>query len=203
MHYLTERQREVLQFIEATVSDRGVAPTLREIALHFEFSSTASAQKHIALLEKKGYLRRDKHQKRGLSILMPTEIEDQPGIEIPLLGTVAAGYPIESIPDPEAVAVPSSMLGSGEHFALRVTGDSMIDEGILDGDLVVVQRRAQAMNGETVVALVSGEATLKRFFRHDKERVRLQPANPAMPPLIVSAADVRLQGVLVGLLRLY
>jgi len=203
MRYLTERQRDVLQFIESTVDTEGVAPTLREIAERFGFASTASAQKHVAQLERKGYLLRAKHQKRGLAVLAPTEVDDQAGIEIPLLGSVAAGYPIESVAADETVAVPTAMLGSGEHYALRVRGESMIDEGILDGDMVIVQRRIQAMNGETVVALIGDEATLKRLYRHDADRIRLQPANPTMPPLIVPAADVRVQGIVVGLLRSY
>lgn len=203
MRYLTERQRDVLRFIERTVDTRGVAPTLREISERFGFASTASAQKHVAQLERKGYLRRAKHQKRGLAVLAPTELEDQPGVEIPLLGSVAAGYPIESSAGDESVAVPTPMLGRGEHYALRVRGESMIEEGILDGDIVIVQQRIEAMNGETVVALVGSEATLKRLYRHDAERIRLQPANPQMPPLIVPAAEVRIQGIVVGLLRSY
>ncbi len=204
MSYLTERQREVLAFIERCQTERGVAPTLREIAEEFGFSSTASSQKHIALLQKKGYLRREKHQKRGL-VLQHDEMSSEAGVGLPLLGTVAAGYPIESIPEAEQerVSVPAAMLRTGDHYVLRVAGDSMIDEGILDGDWVVVQQRTQADTGEAVIALVSGEATLKRFHRHDKKRIRLQPANPAMPPLIVPAADVLIQGVVVGLLRRY
>jgi repressor LexA len=208
MKYLTERQRDVLAYIEQCCRERGVAPTLKEIAEEFSFSSTASAQKHIALMVKKGFLRREKHQKRGL-VVVRREPTRQPGpaaiatTSVPMLGTIAAGYPIESIPDEEPVAVPPDLLRSGDHYVLKVTGDSMIDDGILDGDWVVVQRRSEAASGETVVALVAGEATLKRLYRHDEQRIRLQPANPTMPPLIVPAADVTIQGVVVGLLRRY
>jgi repressor LexA len=208
MKYLTERQRDVLGYIEQCYRERGVAPTLKEIAEEFSFSSTASAQKHIALLVKKGYLRREKHQKRGLVVVKrDNQVRDRgpaPAIaEVPMLGTIAAGYPIESIADEEPVAVPPDLLRSGDHYVLKVTGDSMIDDGILDGDWVVVQRKVEAASGETVVALVAGEATLKRLYRHDEQRIRLQPANPTMPPLIVPAADVTIQGVVVGLLRRY
>jgi repressor LexA len=205
MKYLTERQRDVLAYIEQCYRDRGVAPTLKEIAEKFSFSSTASAQKHIALMVKKGYLRREKHQKRGLVVVKRDDQRPAPAAtaEVPMLGTIAAGYPIESIADEEPVAVPPDLLRSGDHYVLKVTGDSMIDDGILDGDWVVVQRKAEATSGETVVALVAGEATLKRLYRHDEQRIRLQPANPTMPPLIVPAADVTIQGIVVGLLRRY
>jgi repressor LexA len=200
MPYLTQRQRDVLGYIRQTVSQRGVAPTLREISETFGFSSTASAQKHVALLEKKGYLRREKHQKRGLVLAAE---DDQAGSVLPLLGVVAAGSPIESIADPESIHVPPDMVGSGDHFVLKVRGDSMIEDGIHDGDMVVVDRRHQAAEGAMVVALVAGEVTLKRLFRHGADRLRLQPANAALKPILVAADEVQVQGVVVGLLRRY
>ncbi len=203
MPYLTVRQREVLEFIQETIRTRGVAPTLREIAEHFGFASIASAQKHVRLLVEKGFLQRVRHQKRGL---LPSPPEpDGDATELPVLGTVAAGSPVESFAADESVSVkvPSYLLGAGEHYALRVRGDSMVDDGILDGDTVVVQSRATAREGETVVALVAGEATLKRFYRAGPGRVRLQPANPLLPPLVVQAGDVQLQGVVVALIRSY
>lgn len=198
---LTERQLAVLDFITASLGVRGVAPTLQEIADAFVFSSTASAQKHVNQLVKKGYLLRERHRKRGLVPLARAADDQQQGVSLPLLGIVAAGQPIEALPDPQPVTVPAAMVGSGEHYVLRVRGDSMVGDGILDGDLVVVQARSRARDGETAVALVDGEVTLKRVFYGQDGTVRLQPANPAMSALYVPADRVEVQGVLVALLR--
>lgn len=203
MTYLTERQRDVLGFIESELESNGVAPTLREISEKFGFASTASAQKHIALLERKGFLRREKHQKRGLVLAHRPPTDTPAEIELPLLGLVAAGYPIESIPDPEPVSVPPDFVGAGDHFVLKVRGESMIDDGIHDGDLVVVQGTTEAKDGEMVVALVDGEVTLKRLYRQAPSTVRLQPANVDMKPIFVPAEAVTIQGIVVGLLRHY
>ncbi len=200
MPTLTERQRDILAFVERTLASRGVAPTLREIAAEFGLRSTATAQKHLLRLEAKGLLRRDKHQKRGLSLASGAA---SPLAEVPLLGAVAAGSPVEVLADPESLAVPPTLLRGGEHFALRVRGDSMVGDGIHDNDVVVVQRREAARDGDMVVALVGGEVTLKRFYRHAPGVVRLQPANPAFAALLVHAAELRVQGVVVGLLRRY
>ena len=201
MTYLTERQRDVLQFIEDRIFRDGVAPTLQEIADAFGFRSTASAQKHVAHLEKKGFLERRKHQKRGL-VLAANE-NPPTAVDLPLYGAVAAGSPIESLPDDEMVSVPTDFLRSGEHYVLMVRGDSMIDEGVHDGDLVVVQRTRNAVDGQMVVALVSGEVTLKRIYRNNDSTVRLQPSNPAVPVILAPAAEVEIQGLVVGLLRRY
>jgi repressor LexA len=203
MTYLTERQRDVLEFIERRLESSGVAPTLREISEAFGFASTASAQKHIALLERKGFLRREKHQKRGLVLAHQPANDERGGIELPLLGLVAAGSPIESIPDPEPVSVPQDFVGSGSNFVLKVRGESMIDDGIHDGDLVIVQSTAKAVDGDMVVAMVDGEVTLKRLYRQAPGTIRLQPANSEMEPLFVAAADLTVQGIVVGLLRRY
>ena len=202
MTYLTERQRDVLRFIEGRIEDDGIAPTLQEIATAFGFRSTASAQKHVAHLERKGFLQRQKHQKRGLVLPDPSP-GPPPASEIPLFGVVAAGAPIESIPGDERIFVPADFLRSGEHYVLRVRGDSMIGDGVHDGDLVVVQRAQEARDGEMVVALVSGEATLKRIYHEGRQDIRLQPANPALPTMVVPADDVQVQGLVVGLLRRY
>ena len=202
MTYLTERQRDVLQFIEGRIEDQGVAPTLQEIADAFGFRSTASAQKHVAHLERKGFLERQKHQKRGL-VLPRKEDDHGAASRLPLYGVVAAGSPIESLPDEESVFVPDDFLRSGDHYALRVRGDSMIEDGVHDGDLVVVQSTESARDGEMVVAMVNGEVTLKRIYREGRERIRLQPSNPTMSALEVPAKDVRVQGIVVGLLRRY
>lgn len=198
---LTERQLAVLDFIAASLAACGVAPTLQEIADAFAFSSTASAQKHVNQLVQKGYLLRERHRKRGLVPVTETADDRHQGVSLPLLGVVAAGQPIEALPDPQPVVVPAVMVGAGEHYVLRVRGDSMVGDGILDGDLVVVQARRRARDGETVVALVDGEVTLKRVYYGRDGTVRLQPANPAMTPIRVVADRVEVQGVLVALLR--
>jgi repressor LexA len=202
MTYLTERQRDVLSFISTRIEQDGVAPTLQEIADAFGFRSTASAQKHVAHLERKGFLQREKHQKRGL-ILPPTPPPAGREAELPLFGVVAAGSPIESIPDQEQVSVPSNFLRAGDHYVLRVRGDSMIGDGVHDGDMVVVQRTQTAPDGEMVVALVGDEVTLKRLYRAGSSTIRLQPANPSMPTMLAPASEVQVQGIIVGLLRKY
>ena len=202
MTYLTERQRDVLSFISDRIESDGVAPTLQEIADAFGFRSTASAQKHVAHLERKGFLQREKHQKRGL-ILSPTPTDSALAADLPLYGVVAAGSPIESIPDEEQISVPADFLRAGDHYVLRVRGDSMIGDGVHDGDLVVVQRAENANDGEMVVALVGDEVTLKRIYREGRSTIRLQPANPTLPTMIAPAAEVQVQGIVVGLLRRY
>lgn len=201
LSFLTSRQQAVLDFIEGRIRSTGIAPTLQEISTHFGFSSTASAQKHVNLLVKKGFLEKDKHQKRGLSLV--TVPEATPAISLPLSGAVAAGSPIENFGETEEALVPPDMVGHGDHFVLEVRGLSMIDDGIHDGDRVVVRRTTEARPGDTVVALVDGEATLKRFFPETEDRIRLEGANPAMAPIVMPASRVVIQGILVGLLRKY
>ena len=203
MTYLTERQRDVFRFIADRIEADGVAPTLQEIADAFGFRSTASAQKHVAHLERKGFLVREKHQKRGLVLPQNPPGTTAVAAELPLYGVVAAGSPIESIPDEEQVFVPAEFLRSGDHYVLRVRGDSMIGDGVHDGDLVVVQRKESAPDGEMVVVLVGDEVTLKRIYREGDATVRLQPANPDLPTMIAAASEVQIQGVVVGLLRRY
>jgi repressor LexA len=195
---LTRRQKEILDFIRAYREEHGISPTQREIREKFRLSSFGTVQKHLKRLEEKGALKRDWNRSRGIS---PAELRPA-SREVPLLGRIAAGHPIEPFPDEETIEVPASLLGKGEHFVLRVRGDSMVEDGIRDGDYVVVCRRSSAENGQTVVALVRGEATLKRYYA-DGTRVRLQPANSAMVPITVDARDVTVQGVLTGLIRNY
>ena len=195
---LTKRQKEILDFIRAYRKAHGISPTQREIRESFHLSSFGTVQKHLKRLEEKGALSRDWNRSRGIS---PREDSDG-ARDVPLLGLVAAGRPIEPFPHEESIEVPSSMLGKGEHFVLRVRGESMIEDGILDGDYVVVARREKAESGQTVVALIRGEATLKRYYS-EGARVRLQPANAAMKPLTVDARDVTIQGVVTGLIRDY
>jgi repressor LexA len=204
--YLTERQREILEFIEEFQSREGVSPTHREICERFGYSSYGTVYKHLKLLAEKGYVWRDWNQKRGLKLLRPppggSETPEEAVREVPFLGLIAAGRPIETLPGDEHLAVPQHLLAgrNGDHYVLRVVGDSMIEEGIHDGDFVVVQRREEAEPGEMVVALVNGEATLKRFYPEGRE-VRLQPANPSMSAFRVLAADLKVQGIVVGLMR--
>jgi len=195
---LTKRQKEIMDFIRSYRSEQGISPTQREIRERFGLSSFGTVQKHLKRLEEKGALSRDWNRSRGIS---PSEAPAS-SRPVALLGLVAAGRPIEPFPDEETIEVPATLLGKGEHFVLRVRGDSMIDDGIRDGDYVIVARRAQAQNGQTVVALVRGEATLKRYYG-ESGRVRLQPANAAMKPLTYDAREVTVQGVVTGLMRSY
>jgi repressor LexA len=197
---LTPRQAEILAFITEYSDTRGYAPTLQEIGEKFGLSSVATVHKHISNLVDKGYL---KHQRRNAS--RDLEVVGRGGspgtARIPLLGTVAAGLPIEALEDQEEINLPEEWLGKGRTFALRVRGDSMIDEQIRDGDTVVVEARETARNGETIIALVDGDSvTVKQYFREGAQ-VRLQPANPAVPVLKISEERVRVQGVVIGVLR--
>jgi repressor LexA len=195
---LTKRQKEILDFIRSYRAEHGISPTQREIRETFHLSSFGTVQKHLKRLEEKGALSREWNRSRGIA--PKDEVSSARGV--PLLGSVAAGRPIEPFPQEESIEVPASLLGKGEHFVLRVRGESMIDDGILDGDFVVVARREKAESGQTVIALVRGEATLKRYYM-EGHRIRLQPANAAMKPLTFDARDVTIQGVVTGLIRDY
>ncbi len=202
MALLTKRQREILEFLRNFVRESGYAPSLSEIAWHFGLSSPATVHEHLKALEEKGFIERGWNKKRSVTLLPESAPADF--VEIPLLGQIAAGRPIEAVLDDQTVAVPRDMVHSGKrHFALRVRGESMIDEHILDGDIVVVRSAADAESGDTVVALVEdSHATLKKYYR-EGSRIRLQPANPAMDPLILDEEQVKVQGVAVGLIRRY
>ena len=201
MTYLTERQKEILEFIQGYRRERGIAPTHREICERFGFSSYGTAYKHLKLLQVKGFLKRDWNQKRGIELLRAI-----PGGEgehdLPFYGRIAAGRPIEAVSGQERVVVPAHLMSGRqeEHYVLLVVGESMIDEGIMDGDFIIVLRREVAKPGEMVVALIGDEATLKRFHPEGK-LVRLQPSNPNMEPILDPAQSVRIQGVVVGLMR--
>jgi len=201
MKYLTERQRDILQFLREFQAEKGVAPTHREICDRFGFSSYGTVYKHLSLLEKKGLIRRDWNQKRGVEVVDQDRDTPAAGVrELPLFGYIAAGRPLDVEVSNETITVPDRLTSRGENYVLKVRGDSMIDDGILDGDYVIIARREQADNGEMVVANVNGEVTLKRFY-HEGARVRLQPANSMMHPIYASARDVAVQGVVVGLMR--
>jgi repressor LexA len=202
--YLTRRQKEILDYIESFQRRSGLAPTHREICEQFGFSSYGTAYKHLKLLQQKGFLKRDRHQRRGLELVESGSGASVAGRELPFLGRIAAGRPIEAVAGDEMLAVPSALFGqrSDDHFVLAVAGESMIGEGIHDGDWVIVERRERAAPGEMVVALVGDDATLKRFYP-EGDRVRLQPSNPTMQPIYVPATDLRVQGIVVGLMRKY
>ena len=197
--YLTARQKEIYEFIKSYIARKGEAPTYQEIGKALRLRSTNAVAKHLRKLEGKGYLRSPwGNRKRALSLAE----HGSPSFTLPLLGTVAAGRPIEPIEGTEKIEVPQSLLSTGENFALRVRGDSMIDDGIRDGDVVIVKRQATAESGQTVVALVNGEATVKRFYRKGG-RVELRPANPALKPLLLDAGAgaLEIRGVVIGLIR--
>jgi repressor LexA len=195
---LTKRQKEILDYIRTYRVDHGISPTQREIREQFQLSSFGTVQKHLKRLEEKGALSRDWNRSRGIA-----PREEPPATRgVPLLGLVAAGRPIEPFPQEESIEVPSALLGKGDHYVLRVRGESMIEDGILDGDYVIVARRDRAETGQTVVALVRGEATLKRYYP-EGARVRLQPANATMKPLLVDGRELTIQGVVTGLIRDY
>jgi repressor LexA len=201
---LTPRQRAAYDFIKGFSERNGFAPSFDEIRRHLRLASLNSVAKLIAQLRRRGALApAPSNSKRRLEpASRGTRGRTTVAATVPLLGVIAAGQPIEAVETPEEIDVPSSLLGAGERYALRVRGDSMIEDGIHDGDAIVVRRARRAENGQTVVAIIDGEATLKRF--HQKGRwIELHPANAAMAPLRVPAESVEVRGVLVGLLRRY
>jgi repressor LexA len=198
---LTKRQREILDYLNEFIQDHGYAPSLEEIGRRFGLSSLATVHKHLTNLQEKGFIKRSWNRSRSVE-LVPTRTGGR-ALELPLLGYVAAGAPIEAIAGSETIAVPEDLAGRRDTYVLRVKGDSMIDEQIRDGDFVIVEDRKTAENGEMVIALIGGsDVTLKKFYR-ESNRVRLQPANPAMQPLILDAGQVQVQGVVVGVMRKY
>jgi repressor LexA len=205
---LTERQAQVLEFITAWIDQRGVAPSFREIGEHLDIRSTNGVSDHVRALERKGYLQRvgDPGSARSLRVTPSTRdrIDNERIVGIPVLGRVAAGQPILAEEEREhSILVDRGLLpSSGELFALTVRGDSMIEDGILDGDFVFVRRAETCRDGEIAAVLIDGEATIKRFFR-ERGRIRLEPANREMEPIYVSpdVGEVRVMGVVVGVYR--
>jgi len=200
---LTKRQKEILDYIEGFITLRGYAPSFEEIAEEFGYSSLATVHEHLSNLERKGYIRKSYNESRSIELVRSDQ--GAPTIELPLLGAVAAGLPIEAITEHESLAVPPDMVRrQRENYVLRVEGNSMIEEQIRDGDYIVVQAQSTAEDGEMVVALVGGDsATVKKLYREGGGRIRLQPANATMEPIIVDADEVRIQGVVVGVIRKY
>ena len=200
---LTKRQKEILDHIGRFIEEQGYAPSFEEIAEHFGYSSLATVHEHLSNLERKGYIRKSYNESRSIELVAPDAAPST--IPLPLLGTVAAGLPIEAVQDTETLDVPPDMVRGGrENYVLRVEGNSMIDEQIRDGDYIVVAAQDTALDGQTVVALVRGDsATVKKLYREPGNRIRLQPANPTMNPIIEAAEDVQVQGVVVGVIRKY
>jgi repressor LexA len=200
--HLTRRQKEILDFVSRHLERKGYAPTIEEIGDHFGLSSLATVHKHLTNLQDKGLIKRAWNRSRALE-LVPTRVEVK-AVELPLLGRVAAGTPIEAISATETIFVPEDMVGRRDTYVLQVKGDSMIDEQIRDGDYVIVEDRRTAADGEMVIALLEGESvTLKKYFRERGGRIRLQPANSSLKPIYVDEDDVRVQGVVIGVLRKY
>jgi repressor LexA len=204
---ITKRQRHVYDFISDFVQRNQYSPSFEEIGAGLGLSSLATVHKHISNLEKKGLLSRDYNRSRSIDLLPPKgrlkqAMSVNSGVVLPLLGRIAAGQPIEAIERPETISL-ADFVRSKEVFVLEVRGDSMQDEHILNNDYVLVEKTKIAHNGDIVVALIEGtDATLKRFYR-EGDKIRLQPSNAKMKPIIVPAADVEIQGRVIGVLRKY
>ncbi len=200
--HLTRRQKEILDFVTRYLNKKGYAPTIEEICQHFDLNSLATVHKHLTNLQAKGFIKRSWNRSRAME-LVPSEVEVK-AVELPLLGRVAAGVPIEAVQASETIFVPRDMMGRRDTYVLQVKGDSMIDEQIRDGDYVIVENRKTARDGEMVIALLDGDnVTLKKLYRDAPGRVRLQPANSRMRPIIVEQGELRIQGVVIGVLRKY
>jgi len=197
---LTPAQKKVFEFLRDYIAQNGYPPSFEEIRQYMGFKSLNSVSKHLKQLEQRGYINiPEKNRKRALDLV---PLRAALATTIPFLGVVAAGNPIEVVEIPESIEVPESFLGNGSNFALRVRGDSMIEDGIRSGDILIITRQAHAENGQTVVALVNGEATVKKFYQNGKD-VELRPANIQMKPLRVPPEDVEIVGVVMGLIRNY
>jgi repressor LexA len=198
---LTRRQKQILDFLSSYIEINGYAPSFEEIADQFRFRSLATVHEHLTNLERKGYIHRGHNESRAITLAPP------PGqvtaIELPLLGQVAAGEPIEAVAEQETIAVPNDLVPTrGTSYVLRVRGDSMIDEHITDGDYVVVHGKETAENGEMVIALVDGtSATVKRFYREAGGWIRLQPSNDSVRAIRVHEDNLLIQGLVVGVIR--
>ena len=207
---ITKRQREIYDFIARFVAEHGYSPSFEEIGEGTGLSSLATVHKHVTNLEKKALLKRDYNRSRSIDVLPPRgalkksmEVAASTAAELPLLGRIAAGRPVEALQNPETISFADFTRSSKEVFVLQVRGDSMQDEAILDGDYILVEKTSAVRNGEIVVALLDGmESTLKRIYK-EGDKVRLQPSNAAMQPVMVSAAAVQVQGRVIGVLRKY
>ncbi|HXD89972.1 MAG TPA: transcriptional repressor LexA [Candidatus Binataceae bacterium] len=202
MATLTKRQKQMVDYLGQYIEEHGYAPTLAEIGQYFGLSSLATVHKHLHNLEAKGFIRRMHNHSRALEI--ESANGNHAGVrKLALVGQVAAGIPIEAIEGHDSIAVPDEFVRRDNTFCLLVKGESMVDEGIRDGDYIIVEGRDGANAGETVVALIGDEATVKKYYPGENGTVRLQPANPTMEPIFVNADDLRIRGVVVGLMRHY
>ena len=200
---LTKKQKQVYDYIVEYIEENDYSPTQMEIKEHFGFKSLGSVQDYIRYLKSANYIQNDTNSVRGLTPVTGglTHSNDNV-IDIPLHGKVAAGNPIEAMEGSENISVPAGMIGLGSHYALTISGESMIEDGILDGDVIVVKEQKNASNGDTVVAVIDNEATVKRYYKK-KSIIELHPANSTMKPIIIENGDFQIKGVLVGLLRSY
>lgn len=201
---LTKKQKQVYDYICDYINEHEYSPTQLEIKEHFGFKSLGSVQDYIRYLKNSGHLSNDPNSVRGLTPNNPSLSQENLGnvIDIPLHGKVAAGNPIEAMEGAEMISVPTAMIGKGTHYALTISGSSMIEDGILDGDVIIVKEQKNASNGETVVAVIDNEATVKRFYKKNKS-IELHPANSSMKPIIINDGNFEIKGVLVGLIRAY
>src|ERR1700733_8273560 len=205
---LTRRQKEVLDFIAAYQVEKGYSPSYEEIARGLDLASIATVHKHVSSLQTKNYLHRSHNQSRSIEVA-PRYLQEQrrnrleASLEVPLLGSIAAGQPVETYEDKATISF-ADFVGQKDTYALRVRGNSMIDDHICEGDMILVENSKEARDGDIVVALVCGtETTLKRYYREPGNIVRLQPANSSMSPIRVPAQDVQIQGRLLAVLRKY
>jgi repressor LexA len=196
---LTEQQTRIYRYLEDYLRQNGRPPSYQEIQQYFGFRSLNAVAKHLKQLERKGYLESPWGNQKRAFRLLPLRTT---AAAVPFLGMVAAGAPIEAVEVPDALDVPESLLAGDNNFALKVEGDSMIDEGIRHGDVLIIRKQDRAENGQTVVAQITGEATVKKFYQRS-DQVELRPANEQMEPLVVPAEQVEIIGVVVGLLRHY
>lgn len=202
MATLTKRQKQLIDYLQQYIEQNGYAPTLAEIGQYFGLSSLATVHKHLHNLESKGLIKRLHNHSRALEI--EGQNEKATGVrKLALIGEVAAGIPIEAVEGHDTIAVPEELVRRDNTFCLRVRGESMVDEGIRDGDYIIVEGCDSATPGETIVALIGDEATVKKYYPGGDGTVRLQPANATMEPIYVKADAMRIRGVVVGLMRHY
>lgn len=201
---VTAKQRRIFEFIRGYIDSNEEPPTIAEIGRHFQMRSSASVHAVLRALEREGLIKRIPNVSRGIEIIEQGDGGDDDDSEVPLLGTVAAGRPIEAIlRHDDVVSVPRDMLGRGRTFALRVRGDSMIDENIEDGDIIIVSSQQTAENGQVVIALIDGNATVKKFYR-EPDFIRLEGANPQFKPIFIKTPErIQIQGIVRGLIRKY
>lgn len=198
---LTKKQKQVYDYICEYIDLNSYSPTQAEIKEYFGFKSLGSVQDYIKYLKSSGHIINDTNSVRGIKPA-PLNSGDQHTVEIPLHGRVAAGFPIEAIEGDETISIPASMIGAGNHFGLTVSGESMIEDGIFDGDLIIIKEKSFANNGDTIVATIDNEATVKRYYKKNN-LIELHPANSSMSPILVKNGDFQIKGILVGLYRSY